>query len=185
MRARKIIRKHILNSWQRCIAEDYANQRINSERSLQASLWAALRDRIGNNRRLFIEPSLSFIIKGRRKILYPDIVICNTRQVIAVIELKYMPNSCPNLAKDLRSLSSISENRNSIVVSNRRHRGPKADDREYGCSKNILFVWAGVHRGGKCGMERAKLNVSCLAGCLLELHATTREFEQPLVFCCE
>src|SRR5690606_9892641 len=81
MSNRELLRSQITEAWSRCLAEDYAAQRINSERSLQASLWSRLNEILPrSSRRMFIEPGLS-IIGAARQLRYPDIVICNTREV--------------------------------------------------------------------------------------------------------
>jgi hypothetical protein len=93
MKHRSFIRSRIISAWRQCIEDDYCNQRINSERSLQASFWSHINASLPKTRRLFIEPSLT--IRGRSgvKRIIPDIVICNTREVISVVELKYLPRA--------------------------------------------------------------------------------------------
>jgi hypothetical protein len=68
-------------SWN--VSFDYCNQRINSERSLQASFWVQLnRTFPAGTRRMFIEPCLVVTVKRRRTLLYPDIVICRLNQAV-------------------------------------------------------------------------------------------------------
>jgi hypothetical protein len=76
---------------------------------------------------------------------FPDLVICNTKEVIGIVELKYQPRGKPNWPKDLQTFDFIVKNRDQIYVSNARYRGIIADDREYPLAKDILFVWAGIH----------------------------------------
>ena len=97
---RRLLKAQILEAWSECITGDYARQRINSERSLQASLWSELNDRLDERtRRMFIEPRLSCETeKSPRRdntVRYPDLVVCNTRSVIGIIELKYRPRAKP------------------------------------------------------------------------------------------
>ena len=145
MKQRKFIKSLITHAWEKSIEEDYCNQRINSERSLQASFWAHLNQMLPKTRRLFIEPSMRINANGEMKKLIPDIVVCNTKEVISVIELKYLPRVQPKYEKDLQSLALIAKNKSKTSIANERFRGPEKDSTRYWLSKNILFVWAGVH----------------------------------------
>lgn len=123
MKQRSLIKSQIIRAWTECIDDDYCSQRINSERSLQASFWAHLNSLLPKNRRLFIEPNISIRVGDRLIKLIPDIVVCNTREVISVIELKYLPRTLPIYNKDIKSLSLIAENRHQITIANDRFRG--------------------------------------------------------------
>lgn len=117
------------------------------------------------------------------KRLFPDIVVCNTKEVIAVIELKYLPRGQPRYKKDINSLSLIAKNRHKISIANDRFKGSEKDANKYALSKNILFVWAGVH-----AKEREEANTlfssgnKSLDGCYLQLHAVTESNSKPVVF---
>ena len=52
------------------------------------------------NRRMFIEPKL--LVTVGRLGFTSDILVCNTRSIIGVIEIKYQPNSRPNFLKDFQ-----------------------------------------------------------------------------------
>ncbi len=183
MKQRSLIKSQVVQAWNECINEDYISQRINSERSLQASFWSHLNYLLSKNRRLFIEPAMSIKTKSEIKKVIPDIVVCNTKEVITVIELKYLPRAQPKYKKDIESLSLIAKNRNQITISNQRFRGTVKDDHKYSLSRNILFVWAGIHAKEKS--EKRELysagHVS-LEGCYLQLHAVTETNSKPKVF---
>jgi len=183
MKSRSIIKSIIIQAWNECIAEDYCNQRINSERSLQASFWSHLNQLLIKNRRLFIEPGISLRTKGGVKKLIPDIVVCNKKEVISVIELKYLPRAQPKYKKDINSLALIAENRHQITIANERFRGAEKDGNIYALSKNILFVWAGVHTIEKPETDKKYSHgIQPLDGCYMELHAVTRVGSTPKVF---
>ncbi|MBN4078549.1 hypothetical protein JYT96_00920 [Gammaproteobacteria bacterium AH-315-C21] len=146
MKKRSLIKLQIIQAWTDCINIDYCSQRVNSERSLQASFWSHLNQAISKNRRLFIEPGISIKTNEGHKKIIPDIVVCNTKEVISVIELKYLPRAQPKYKKDVESLSLIAENRCQLEIANNRFRGVEKDAIKYSLSKNILFVWAGVCR---------------------------------------
>ena len=183
MKGRGLIKSQIINSWVECIEADYTCQRINSERSLQASFWAQLNSRLRANRRLFIEPGVSASEEGKTKKIYPDIVVCNSREVIAVVELKYVPRGKPRYKKDLRSLDFLARKREGIIIANSRYSGPEVDSTEYGLSKKVLFVWARVHRTQN--EEQHQLysgSFPSLNGCYLELHAATQQSGTPEIY---
>jgi hypothetical protein len=172
MANRTLLRRQIREAWRQCIERDYAAQRINSERSLQASFWsclnALLRER---SRRMFIEPGLTARAPATQT-RYPDVVVCNTRQVIAIIELKYQPRTRPSWQKDLQTFHWILAHRDALVVSNTRFRGISADARSYPLSPGLLYVWAGVHVA--TDLDLAKQVPVEWRAAFLPLHAETR-----------
>ena len=117
---------------------------------------------------------------------FPDIVICNTREVISIIELKYLPRAEPKFKKDIESLALISRKRRQISISNNRFRGQIADNKEYKLSENILFVWAGVHSEPKTELNSLYSHgYKSLADCFIQLHAETREDNEPVIYTLE
>jgi hypothetical protein len=183
MKQRSGIQSQLIAAWQDCIASDYCSQRINSERSLQASLWAHIYNHLPKNRRLFIEPTFTVRHRGRTRRLVPDIVICNSSEVIAIVELKYLPRTTPKYVKDVESLGLLSRHRSELMVSNVRFHGEEQDSREYPFSKNMLFIWAGVHK--HCASDHYESYArgkKYLDGCYLQLHAETRDGQAPKVF---
>ena len=183
MKQRPGIKKQFIAAWKDCIENDYCNQKINSERSLQASLWSYLYNHLPNNRRLFIEPSFSLKLKGKTKNLYPDIVVCNSKEIIAVIEIKYLPRGKPKYEKDIETLSLLSQHRDKLSISNFRYRGIEADAKEYILSKNILFVWAGIHKSEVVEKPESFANGrKYIEGSYLQLHAATNEGGIPNVY---
>ncbi|MCG7946626.1 MAG: hypothetical protein N0C84_09840 [Candidatus Thiodiazotropha taylori] len=183
MNGRGLIKSQIIDSWNGCIETDYARQRINSERSLQAAFWAQLNALLGANRRLFIEPRVSAKEEGETKTVYPDIVVCNTKEVIAVVELKYLPRGKPSYLKDVRNLDFLARKREGITVANSRYSGPEVDSKEYTLSKNILFVWAGVHMAQNEDQHQLySEHYPSLKGSFLELHAATQQTAVPEVY---
>ena len=181
MTQRPVLQSQIISAWRQCIEDDYCSQRINSERSLQASFWSHVNELLPKTRRLFIEPSLTIRSRTGVKRIIPDIVICNTREVIAVVELKYLPRAQPKYKKDIENLAIIARNRKRISISNDRFRGSEQDATVYSLSQNILFVWAGVH-----AEEESEALFSAgkrsLRDCYLQLHAVTQKDGNPRIF---
>ena len=185
---RRVLRQQLIGAWSTAIQVDYCNQRINSERSMQASFWAQLNQVLPTkSRRMFIEPRVALIRDKKKKLFYPDIVICNTKQVIAVVELKYQPRGIPRFHKDIKTLRVLSAQRDLLSVSNARYRGPAVDTKEYSFAKSMLFVWAGIHNKNEISYESPDTPLLCdgipeLVGCFLELHAETDHTTKPSVF---
>ena len=185
---RRPLQDQLLKAWDKAIKKDYRNQRINSERSLQASFWAQLNKTLNPaTRRMFIEPRLRLKTKKGVGIFVPDIVVCSVRKVIAVIEIKYLPRARPVYDADVTKLRRMSRRRTDLHVSNRRFLGPVTDAREYHFSANTLFVWAGVHRAPKKSFVSTDVpmlsdGIKELDGCFIQLHAETRESDHPSVF---
>jgi len=178
---RALIKSHIIEAWKFCVENDYKKQRINSERSLQSALWAHLYNDMPQNMRLFIEPTIK--INGGKQIT-PDIVVCNKRNIISVLEIKYSPRVKPNFEKDIRNLAAISEHggAGTVFVCNERYKGIEKDSTKYKLPKNVLYVWAGFHTRQKVdkyplfsdGFEELK-------GRYLQLQTETDAGENPRI----
>ena len=183
MKHRNLIKSQIIKAWEKSINTDYCSQRINSERSLQAAFWSHLNPLLSKNRRLFIEPRMTIQTPKGKKKIYPDIVVCNTKQVISVIELKYLPRTNPSYERDIKKLALIAKNRKQISIANVRFRGTEKDSRQYTLSSSILFVWAGIHKQLK---QTNKILYSkgykSLEKCYLQLHAETELISNPKIY---
>lgn len=185
---RKPLQDQLIAAWRRAIQTDYSDQRINSERSLQAALWSQLNQVLPRNtRRLFVEPRVELNIRQQTHHFYPDLVICNTQTVIAVIELKYQPRVRPSYRKDLRTLAMLARYRHQVQVSNVRYRGTTNDARAYPLSQSVLFVWAGVHRpladkSDAGTVHSIAAGIKPLTDCFLEMHAETVPRGGPRIY---
>ncbi|MBT8396482.1 MAG: hypothetical protein KJN92_05935 [Gemmatimonadetes bacterium] len=136
------------------------------------------------NRRMFIEPQLK-CEPGKSSsqattVKYPDLVVCNTRSVIGIIELKYRPKGKPAWEKDIETMKWVAANRKKLSVQNKRYKGVGVDGRIYPMSPYVLFVWAGIH--AKSDVEVSDHISKRLQGCFLELHAETSRNRQPKVW---
>ena len=184
MAIRRPLRDRLLEAWSTIVDKDYAKQRINSERSLQAALWARLNELLPKHQRMFIEPRFSITADGKRCI--PDIVVCSRRRIIAVIEIKYRPRGKAAYRKDVRSLDALARNGKSLSVSNLRFSGLPVDKTLYTFSANTLFVWAGFHRPAKAGsyadLPPLSNGFDALMGRFMQLHAETSSDDCPKVF---
>lgn len=178
---RRVLRKILIECWQDLVENEYAQRRVNSERSLQAAYWAKLNQALpAKNYRIFVEPLLHPRIDARP--LFPDLVICNSQRVVSVIELKYQPRAKPSYQKDIRTLVSLAI-AGSVTLSNERFAGPGMDARSYELTKRVLYVWAGIHKEtaedaiGASPIQTAPQ----LAGRFLCLRAVTSNEAMPVV----
>lgn len=138
------LQKQILTAFQQAIDDDYSRQRINSENGMVASFTWRLKKQLPQFRRVFIEPRV-FDKRLRTRLWYPDIVVCNSREVIAVIEMKYTPRGRATWKRDLTKLNNIAKVSKQLHVANTRYLGPPRDQREYHFSDKCIYVWMGVH----------------------------------------
>ncbi len=141
---RSLLRKQLTEAWKRTIEQAYHDQLINSERGLQVhfciELYKAF-DEDERMRRLFVEPSLRF--KGRKP-RYPDLLICNSKEVIGVVEFKYTPRVRPAMTKDFKTLTMLSKAKGEVEVKNERFRG-KGSPSTYTVASDAVLCWAAVH----------------------------------------
>jgi len=107
-------------------------------------------------------------------------VVCNSRTVIGIIELKYQPKVQPQWQKDLDTMEWAAANREGLSVQNKRYKGIETDGRTYPLSPHTLFVWAGIH--AKTDSEINGNLSDRLTGGFMELHAETRANEAPEVW---
>lgn len=180
MNKRTLLRSQLIQAWRTAIDTDYKRQRINSERSLQASIWSELNKIFGDQpRRMFIEPGIVIVNTNtdeqQRTVRVPDLVICNSTEIIGVMEIKYGPRVKPSYKKDLETLTWIAQHGSEIAIANYRFRGNIVDAHAYKMSKSVVFAWAGVHRDEDFSLpipESIKEN-------FLALHAVTRKDGDP------
>jgi hypothetical protein len=126
-------------------------------------------------RRLFIEPSLCATGTQRK---LPDILICDSRSVIGVVELKYTPRGIPKTTKDLNTLAFTIEHRKSLTIANERFRGPTRDPKSYFLAEDAVLCWAGIYTGQRLHL---KMNPD-VESRFLQLDALTSFDSWPKIF---
>ena len=180
MPTRKLLRSHLVAAWHKTMEDRYSSQEIDSERALQAHFCAALLREFsddGSKRRIFIEPTIRFKdTPGTRK---PDILICNQRRVIGIVELKYKPRGRASYTKDLQTLTMMAANHQDISVANGRYLGPKTNTRNYSLAEDALLCWAAVYRGKRVN-KPTFLAAEDMPN-FLALHAITSGESNPII----
>lgn len=132
--------KQIEESWHGAVS-DYNEHKVLSERTLQASLWSHLQSK-ADQQYIFVEPRLKLpnTEQGKPRHIIPDLVICRSKSVIAVIELKFMPRAAPNFLADIKKLRSIYVERASIQLHLPRFMGISAKEHAYKITDKTQFV---------------------------------------------
>ena len=178
IQTRKGIQSILRRAWVDCIENDYVNQVMNSERSLQASYWSAIKSILPANRYIFIEPTFKITKEGRK--VTPDIIICSKTEVIAIIELKYLPKGKSKYQKDIYSLNTLAKYRRELQFNYKRFLG---EDKTFGFSNSILFVWAGIYNrlDSHVGDDFSK-GYASLSDCYMQLEAVTSKDEIPVIY---
>lgn len=141
-----------IESWHDTL-NDYAQRRINSEKCLQASLYAGLRTRLKGDYRVFVEATV-WPPEGSHQAI--DLLICHNNYIVGAIELKYKPKVKIHrigMYSDITKLLKLRNRRSTaskIKVEMRRYVGDTRKDKE-------LFDFAPERRvifGGYCQSEK-------------------------------
>ena len=74
--------------------KDYLDCQVNSERSMQASMYYHLR-----------QAGIHSIIEPKMGDMYPDMIVVEGDTILAVMELKFVPHHYPGYEKDQNTLS--------------------------------------------------------------------------------
>ena len=177
MTEKTTLRAQLKRAWRVTIAE-YQQQLINSEHGLQVYFCAALHEEFKNfHRRLFIEPRLRFSDGSAR---HPDIVICDSKNIVGIVELKYTPRGRPgqaSLDKDMETLMHAVTDASSLQISNDRYLGETSSMRSYPLAENAVLCWAGVYKG----KEIEKIKNESLRKRFLQLSALTIKDAPPKI----
>ncbi len=179
MASRSLLKKQIVEAWKETIDKVYSEQLINSERGLQVHFCHRLLSKFsdqGVSRRIFVEPCFKDSVGKSRS---PDVVICHTRQIIGVLELKYLPRASPKYKKDIETLEWFGLATTELTLSNHRYLGVEATSpRKYSLARDAVLCWAGVYRKPRVDIKLAQ----SLERRFLCLHAVTSEGEPPKLF---
>jgi hypothetical protein len=179
MASRSLLKRQIDEAWKETIEEIYSKQLINSERGLQVHfchrLLSKFTDQHGS-RRIFIEPCFKDSAGKSRS---PDVVICHTRQIIGVLELKYLPRASPKYKKDLATLTWFGLTATELTLSNDRYLGVvAASPKKYSLAPDAVLCWAGVYRAPKVDIKPPQ----SLERRFLCLHAVTSHGQPARLF---
>lgn len=141
-----------IESWHDTLC-DYAQRRINSEKCLQASLYAGLRTRLKGEYRVFVEATI-WLPEGSHQAI--DLLVCHNNDIVGAIELKYKPKMKIHrigMYSDISKLLNLRNRRSTaskIKVEMRRYVGDTRKDKE-------LFDFAPERRvifGGYCQSDK-------------------------------
>jgi hypothetical protein len=174
MLTRQVLRGDLEFAWRRTIEEVYDRGRVDSEASLQVHFSRYLLQRFEDerrDRRIFVEPNIISIPQSLHK--KPDLLICNQRSIIGIVELKYKPRARAIYTKDLETLDLLSKHRLNFVVSNERYLGPSSTERKYKIMSNAVLCWAAIYSGER--IKSARFEEAESREEFLGLHALTSQ----------
>lgn len=172
MAHRSLLRAQLCSAWSRTIAGPYDSRLVNSERGLQTHFCMALNDEFerGEVRRsLFVEPNVIFGADRR----CPDLIVCNTRSVIGVVEFKYVPRARPAFAKDLDTLKRLRNTAGRLTISNERYRG-NSMAQSYTMAEDAVLCVAAVY-SSRSVLELPSEATRAIGPGFLRLDALTRD----------
>lgn len=179
---RSLLRKQLIKAWQNTVEKHYKKQNINSERGLQVHFCDELKkifdvDQRMKRRRLFIEPNLRTNTSESR---FPDIVICDSKKVIGVIELKYAPRARPDFTKDIETLEFAALNVAELAIQNERFLGVHKDTKSYPLANDAVLCWAGIYKGMREDLT-SRISKSVQEH-FLQMDALTIDGADPIVY---
>ena len=176
MQKRYKLRRHIVSAWHQVLGVPYCERRINSERALQFFFCTSLMEQFKDVgvRSIYIEPT--FRCPENDQLRSPDVVVTHSKQIIAVIELKYQPRGNPSFTKDLETLAWFSSVGSSVSLENERYLGPEGNERSYTVAPDAVLCWAGIYKGPEVQVHPPEE----LDGRLLLLHGLTARGERPV-----
>ena len=178
MHKRYMLRRHIVSAWHKTIEAAYSERLVNSERSLQHYFCANLIAEFAEakvSRSLFVEPCFSCPTTGQRR--SPDIIVCHTKQIIAAIELKFLPRGRPATVKDLDTLEWLASIGGAVSLSNDRYLGKPLVNKQYTIADDAILCWGGVYKAPEMPLEAG----SHMSKRFLALHAITKHGKKPQV----
>jgi len=88
------------------VKDAYFEARINSERTLQAVLYSHLVPLLSSEEIAICEPVIS--LRGKNSHI-PDMVVIRENDVIAAVELKFVPHAYPRFRDDLEKLKTYAQ----------------------------------------------------------------------------
>lgn len=131
--------QEIIQAWMR-VGEDYRKGRINSERCLQAVFFRELcREFPDASTRIFVEPAMA--LEGNK---FPDLVICGASEILAIIELKFVPHGYSQYKDDLKKLVAFARKQGtSFEIALDAETGKLSEDR-FAITARTRYVFAVV-----------------------------------------
>ena len=91
--------------WTTRIAREYCGGRITTERCLQAAIYAEIRASMPELD-VYVEPGMMYYEKGGPR-FRPDIVLCRTKNIDLLGEIKFMPHWHPDYLGDWEKLITM------------------------------------------------------------------------------
>lgn len=147
-----MVRRMLEESWSEVI-EAYQDGRINSERTLQAQLYAHLERRVPKGGVVLCEPTIDLQEIGR---VFPDLIVVQGNEVQAAVELKFVPHYFPLFRDDLEKLRSFGRATDRFKLILEPASGRYTVD-EYRFSSQCLLVFGAIGQRDAEAIDRDTL----------------------------
>ena len=144
----------IRSAWSDAVAA-YLDSRINSERTLQASIYANLLNRLPEGHRVLCEPCIDLHGHGR---FIPDMVVLSQNQIEAVIELKFVPHYYPT-TEDLEKLKKYSLAADEFPLLLNPTTG-RYDDKKVRFSPDCILAFAVIGQHNAVALDRSAIEAN-------------------------
>lgn len=133
--------------WEKDIKEEYYNERINSERCLQAVLYHYFRECLGEKCGIFVEPKFDYKSEeiGGLKNKTPDLVITFEENILAIIELKFVPQGYATYMEDFKKfLSEEKYMGEGVWMQIDKTTGKWKQDKVFKITKKTVYIFLAV-----------------------------------------
>ncbi len=134
------VREALQAAWKQ-VRADYDVGRVNSERILQSCLFRRLHDELPGYT-IFCEP---LIRTEKLGLTVPDMLVVADVQVVAVVELKFVPHAYPVFEEDIAKLASFGSQKGEFPVFIDPVTG-KFKKPDLSCAADCLLVFAVIGR---------------------------------------
>jgi hypothetical protein len=176
----QLLRSNLKSAWKSTIEKYYNSQLINSESALQVYFCMELMKQFevkNVRRRIFIEPPIQAQCGSAR---YPDVLICNKKEIICIIELKYTPRGRPSIKKDFKTLElGLNE---TLSIKNERYSGPQKNTlKNYTVAADAVLCWAGIYTG-ECIELNSIASEKNFNNRFFEMHGLTNKKDPPKIW---
>jgi hypothetical protein len=141
----------ISKAWDEAVTA-YLNSHVNSERTLQASIYASLLRQLPEGHRVLCEPCIDLQGQGR---FIPDMVVLSQNQIEAAIELKFVPHHYPTM-EDFEKLKkySLAADEFPLLLSPTTGR---YDDTKFKFSPDCLLAFAVIGQHNAIALDRSAI----------------------------
>jgi hypothetical protein len=156
--------------WQNRIKADYKSGLIHKERQLQAYFFKYISEELDEENKIWVEPDIT--INGLKYI--PDLVVSDSDQVsiVAVLELKYVPQGFPKYENDLKKIESMSETNEHFFLDINHNTGIYDINKKYRISQDCIFCFCVIGKHDAAAVQRLAYSPTINKGNFFHFHGS-------------